>query len=145
MKHETLIEIKEKADIISLPAMPMSRRERLERWAAVMDQHQENVAALIRIEDYSRQNRMSLRGEGTPLAIAFADPVLRREGLKGDTLGEAMTFFGLSHGQAHRLLCDCHYLGSMTGPRLAARLRSIAQGGLFQRLVAWTRSRPAMG
>jgi len=145
MKHETLIEIKEKADIISLPAMPMSRRERLERWAAVMDQHQENVAALIRIEDYSRQNRMSLRGEGTPLAIAFADPVLRREGLKGDTLGEAMTFFGLSHGQAHRLLCDCHYLGSMTGPRLAARLRSIAKGGLFQRLVAWRRTHLAAG
>ena len=48
MKYETLIEIKEKADVISLPAMPMSRRERLERWAAVMDQHQENVAALIR-------------------------------------------------------------------------------------------------
>jgi hypothetical protein len=56
--------------------------------------------------------------------------VLREEGLTGDRLGEAMRFFDLSDRQAHRLFCDCHYHGAMTGTGLSARLRTIAKGGL---------------
>ena len=41
-----------------------------------------------------------------------------------------MAFFELSDRQAHRLFCDCHYSGSMTGAGLAARLRRLAQGGI---------------
>ena len=47
-----------------------------------------------------------------------------------DRLGEVMRFFDLSDRQAHRLFCDCHYHGTMTGTGLAARLRTIARGGL---------------
>jgi hypothetical protein len=41
-----------------------------------------------------------------------------------------MAFFELSGRDAHRLLCDCHYNGAMTGAGLAQRLRRIARGGL---------------
>ena len=58
------------------------------------------------------------------------DPVLRRDGLASDRLGDAMAFFELSNRQAHRLFCDCHYSGNMTGAGLAARLRRLAQGGI---------------
>ena len=53
--------------------------------------------------------------------------MLREEGLAGDRLGDAMAFFELSDRQAHRLFCDCHYSGSMTGAGLALRLRMLAQ------------------
>ena len=51
-------------------------------------------------------------------------------GLVGDRLGDVVAFFELSDRQAHRLFCDCHYNGTMTGAGLAARLRRIAKGGL---------------
>jgi hypothetical protein len=53
-----------------------------------------------------------------------------------------MTFFELTEGQAHRLLCDCHYLGTMTGARLAARLRATAKGGIVRRIWNWGTGRP---
>ena len=84
-----------------------------------------------------------LRGDETPITVAFADPVLREEGLAGDTIGDALAFFKLSHGQTHRLLCDCHYHGQMTGPGVATRLRGIAKGGLLRRLWEWGTGRQA--
>jgi len=147
MKHETLVEIRQKAEIVALggTVAPMSRRERLERWAAVLERHGGRVQPFIRIEDFSPEDRRSLRGEETPLTVAFADPVLRDEGLRGDSLGDAMTFFTLTHGQTHRLLCDCHYRGRMTAAGVADRLRTIAKGGIVQRLWNWGMGRRAAG
>ena len=34
----------------------------------------------------------------SPISVAFADPELRAAGLKGDTIGDAVEFFGLSFG-----------------------------------------------
>ena len=48
------------------------------------------------------------RGDDTPLSIAFADPVLRAEGLADDSYGAAKRFFGLSDGQLHYVVCSCH-------------------------------------
>jgi hypothetical protein len=106
----------------------MSRRERLERWARVLERHDGPVKPFFGIEHLPRGERRALRGEQTPLAVAFADPVLRAEGLKGDSLGEVMGFFELTERQAHRLFCDCHYLGAMTPNAVAGRLRTIANG-----------------
>jgi len=146
MKHESLVEIRRKAGVVSLgeSVQPLSRRERLERWAAVLERHGGQVQPFFRIEDYSPQERRRLRGDETPLTVAFADPVLREEGLRGDSLGDAMTFFKLTHGQTHRLLCDCHYHGQMTAAGVAARVRSIAKGGLVQRLWTWAVGRRAV-
>jgi hypothetical protein len=41
-------------------------------------------------------------------------------------LGDATAFFDLTKRQAHHLLCDCHYNGTMTAAGVAARVRSIA-------------------
>ncbi|MGH6644622.1 MAG: hypothetical protein ACRED3_18185 [Bradyrhizobium sp.] len=142
MKHQSLDELKVKADVVPLePGRPaMSRRERIERWAAVLEQHQDPLTPLLRIETYSREARRSLRGDRSPIAVAFSDPILRADGLAGDTLGDAQSYFQLSSGKAHRLLCDCHYRGTMTGSKVAARLLSVAKGGIFQRLWNWSRS-----
>lgn len=139
MKYASLVEIRLRADVVPLGdgVRSLSRRERLERWAAALEQHQGHVRPLIMIESYSRRERRNLGGKGTPLAVAFADPVLRAEGLRSDSLGDAMNFFELGHGQAHRLLCDCRYSGTMTAAAVAARLRFIAKGGIIRRIWDW--------
>jgi hypothetical protein len=65
--------------------------------------------------------------------VAFADPVLRDAGLDGDTFGHAQKFFELSWGEAHELLCDCHYYGAMDGETVAGRVRALARPTLTQR------------
>ncbi|QCI65248.1 hypothetical protein [Phreatobacter stygius] len=147
MKHESLAEIRQVADIFSLgrDVPRLSHRERLERWAAVLDQHEGQVVPLVRIEDYAPRERDNLRGDKTPLSVAFSDPILRADGLLSDRLGDAVGFFGLGHAEAHRLLCDCHYRGTMTAPKVAARLRAIARGGIMQRIWDWTTRRVAAG
>jgi len=78
-----------------------------------------------------------LRGDDTPLALAYADPILREQGLTGDRLGDIMSFFELSHRDAHYLLCDCHFHGTMTSRSVAARVRQPIQGrppGIMRRV-----------
>jgi hypothetical protein len=103
------------------------RRERLERLAALLDEHKGPVRLLARIEYLPASQRALLRATASPLTIAFQDPVFQAQGLKSDRLGDAMVFFALSEGQAHHLLCDCHYADTVTPAMIAARVRAVAQ------------------
>ena len=138
MKHQAIDELRANAELVPEGrAGRLSRRERIERWADLLEAHQGALRPFIRVEALSRHQRRALRAEDTPLALAFKDPVLRADGLRNDTLGEAMNYFDLSEHNAHRLLCDCHYRGTMTGANLAARLRPLAKGGILQRIWSW--------
>ena len=131
MKHQNIDELGAVAEIVPFKtATKLSRRSRLERWAEILDEHPGKLNALTRIEYLARAERPEARADNSPLEVAFKDPVLRWDGLAGDRLGDAMAFFELSDRHAHRLFCDCHYSGSMTGAGLAARLRRIAKGGI---------------
>jgi hypothetical protein len=131
MKHQNIDDLGAVAEIVQFDShKKMSRRERLERWADVLDANPGKLNALTRIEYMARGERPAARADNSPLEVAFKDPVLRRDGLDGDRLGDVMAFFEISDRQAHRLFCDCHYSGSMTGPGLATRLRRLAQGGI---------------
>jgi hypothetical protein len=131
MKHQNIDELGAIAEIIPFEiARKLSRRERLERWAEILEQNPGKLNALTRIEYLTRGERPEARADNSPLEVAFKDPVLRHDGLAGDRLGDAMAFFELSDRHAHRLFCDCHYAGSMTGAGLAARLRRLARGGI---------------
>jgi hypothetical protein len=134
VKYERIGELGSKAAIFSpqTEVKRLSRRERIER-----------LAPFIRTEYLSPEARKSLRADNSPLALAFGDPVLREDGLSDDTLGEGIAYFGLSEQKAHRLLCDCHYSGTMTGKMVASRLRSMAEPGLFERLRQWATGRSA--
>lgn len=115
---------------------PMTREQRLRRWADVLKRHGARPLEALRwVEFYAEPERRRLRRDGSPIALAFADPVLRAEGLAGDTLGDAQLFFGLSDDEAHQLLCDCHYQGTLTGRNAARRIRAVARPGLFSRLA----------
>jgi len=136
MKHQSPQEIAAVATTFPLPRQPkMSRKERLEYWASILERHDGPLNALRQIEYLSPVERRAYRGANTPLTIAFSDPVLREEGLKSDRLGDTMEFFGLNDNDAHRLLCDCRYYGAMTGERVAERLRRHAQRQEFRTRV----------
>ena len=142
MKHDRLDELQSKAEIVfsKTELKKMSRRERIERWASLLEEHQGRLMPFLRTEYLSYEARKVLRTDDSPLALAFSDPILRNDGLADDSLGEGIAYFGLSEHKAHRLLCDCHYRGTMTGAKVAAHLRLIAKGGLAQRIWNWARS-----
>lgn len=143
MKYERIGELESKAAVFSSEtnARKLSRRERIERWATLLEQHQGRLVPFHRTEYLSPEARKALRADNSPLALAFNDPVLRDDGLSSDTLGEGISYFVLSEQKAHRLLCDCHYAGTMTGKQVASRLRSAAGPGLIERVWEWATGR----
>jgi hypothetical protein len=142
MEYRRLHEVSSVASITPAPLPRMCRRERLERWAEVlMQEPRRPLRPLVRMEFLPQWKLADLRADDTPLSVAFQDPVLREEGLAGDTVGEAKAFFDLSGGEVHYLLCDCHYQGVMSAGRVAARIKSIANRVTFREL--WSRMREA--
>ena len=138
MKHQSPDELRQASAIVAEKLGTMTHRERINRWADLLDTHPGPMEALYRIEYLTEEARHAYRGgETTPLAVAFRDPILRGDGLSGDTLGDAMDYFEINDEEAHGLLCDCHYAGTLTGSNLAARLRHFAGiGGV----AAWAGS-----
>jgi hypothetical protein len=126
MKHQDINTIGAVADVVPFKDKVMSRKERLERWAQLIEQHKGMLVPLHQIEFLEGEKRRQSRHDASPIALAHNDPVLREEGLKGDTLGDAVDFFELSDSEAHRLLCDCHYYSGMTTDRVADQLHRMA-------------------
>lgn len=130
MQHQDLDRIRGVKSLEPMfgPTTKLSRSERLTHWADLLDSMAGRpLRALEDVEYVSPAVRRDMRKEDSPLAVAFADPVLRTDGLAGDRLGDAMDYFGLSERQAHWLLCDCHYGGRMTASEVAARVRDEAR------------------
>ena len=126
MKYRNLEQIAREADVH--PTLSMSRRERLERWAELLAQQPERrLRAIGGTEFGTRRERRAKRADGSPLAVAFEDPVLRAEGLQGDRVGDAVDFFELSEGDVHQLVCYCHHGHTVSAGTVAARLRVMAQ------------------
>ena len=136
MKVHRLDEIRETATVYpGEAAAPMSRRERLERWAALLERHPGPVRTLHEIEFAADSERAAMRREESAIAIAYADPVLRLQGLAGDRYEDARRFFDLTASEAHLLLCDCHTGASLSGRGAAARVRAIANNSAERALA----------
>jgi hypothetical protein len=126
MEYRNLKQIAREADVH--PAIGMSRRERLERWAELLAQQPERrLRAIGGTEFGTRRERRAKRADGSPLAVAFEDPVLRAEGLLSDRVGDAVDFFELSEGDVHQLVCYCHHGHTVSAGTVAARLGVMAR------------------
>lgn len=127
MKHTRLDELRHLADIgVAPPRTALTRRERLERWAEILDRDPERrLKTLEEMEFVPRDERALMRADNSPLTVAFQDPVLRDDGLASDRLGDARHYFGLSEGQAHRLLCSCMNGRAIHSGLAARRVRGI--------------------
>jgi hypothetical protein len=134
MKHQTIDQLQAVARVEeSCPLL--SRAERLERWARALDGKGSNqLSTLYETEYQSPAHREEMRRDGSPIAVAFADPVLRSSGLANDTYGEAKRFFELDDGQLHNILCYCHFGDSLSAAVAAKSVRSLITPGVLARL-----------
>jgi len=134
MQQKPLSEIRAIADVEPAQSRSLTRRERLERWADLLDREpSRQLKTLHEIELQPRSKRGEMRADGSPLSVAYADPVLRTEGLASDKLGDAIAFFELSDGQVHRLLCSCMYGVRMEAGTAARQIRKMARGDAAHR------------
>ena len=110
-----------------LSARPMSRSDRLKTWAAALDREGDRqLITLFQLEYLPLARRAQLRADDSLLSVAFADPRLRAEGLAGDTMGDAVAFFGVSERELHDIVCFCHHGPAITARTAAAQIRSAA-------------------
>lgn len=147
MEHKPVSELTAIADLRYASARPpLSRRERLERWAELLEQQPDRIlSSLEEIEWKPKAEYPSIRADNSPLTVAFADPMLRSEGLNSDRLGDAVTFFGLAEHEAHLILCSCH--GGLTIPagEIARRVRAVRAPRLWSLYGGWNALRGMAG
>src|SRR5262249_57347251 len=127
MKHKILEEISDVADVLpaNLGTHPLSKRERLERWAEALEREGgRRLKTLFELEYAPRAERATQRADDSPLSVAFRDARLRAEGLAGDTVGDAATFFGLTEMELHNIMCFCHHGATMAADMAAVRGRA---------------------
>lgn len=138
MEHKPLDDIRQVADLrTEPPRTPMTRRERLARWAELLEgDPQRRLKTLEEIELVPKAERYQMRADGSPLTVAFEDPVLRREGLGSDRLGDAIAFFELTDRQVHRVLCSCLNGRTMESGIAGQRVRAIADSRVDPVLIA---------
>ena len=137
MEYRTFDQLRRVADVHAAERRSLSRRERLERWADVLARERSRrLRSLGEIEFKTKDERGVMRADGSPLTVAFHDPVLRAEGLASDRLGDAISFFELTEGQAHRLLCSCMNGWSMLAGTTARRVYRIANPNIRLRVAA---------
>jgi hypothetical protein len=139
MQHKTLEELQRIAVVYpdARPAMP--RSERLQRWAELLEREPGRPLGTLPGTEYQPSDtRDTMRRIGSPLSMAYEDPVLRAEGLTSDTYGEAKRFFELTDRQLHNIVCYCHHGVSMTAGTAARHIRAAIDGsgnpGMFARL-----------
>lgn len=141
MKHHTREQLQVVAQIEpDCRPQTMSRKERLERWAELLEQSPaRHLATLYETEHQPAAVRDTLRSDGSPISVAFDDPMLRSAGMKDDTYGEALRFFQLRDWQLHGVICYCHFGATVNAATAAGLVRSILSGersGLLARLRA---------
>jgi hypothetical protein len=135
MEHRSLNQIRNVADILPawLGARPLSKRERLERWADALEREGgRRLKTLHEIEYAPPAEREALRVDDSPLTVAYNDPRLRAEGLAGDTVGDAAAFFSVSPMELHSILCACHHGATIAADAAAQHIRdAVTQQQLY--------------
>ena len=141
MEHKPLSEVRSIADLKHAPPTQlMTRRERLDRWAELLEiDPGACLTTLDEIEHKRSRERRLLRADNSALTVAFSDPVLRAEGLLSDRFGDAVDFFELTDQEAHLVLCSCHCGATMSAGGVARRVRGIRSPALWSLFFGWFR------
>lgn len=143
MEHKTLEELAAVSDVTPVAARLLTRRERLLCWAAALEkadgcrhaaQHSDYYWKLLGDSDYYWKllgagklhhgyvSQINVHGlfwragginKGTAFWFAAQDPVLRADGLSATTIGDVVSYLGLSGRWVHRNLCFCVASGSV--------------------------------
>jgi hypothetical protein len=139
MKHQTIEQLQIVAEIDqAYSRQAMSRSERLERWAELLERNPDRRLSTLHQTEYQPvRARGAMRGDGSPISVAFEDPVLRAAGLENDNYGEAKRFFELTDRQLHEIICYCHFGATVSAATAARHIRVAIAGrqpGMFARM-----------
>lgn len=149
MEFKSIADLRTIADVT--PAIPkLTRAQKIAIWVAALDRDPARILhPLPEIEWVAPAQRASLRVEGSPLTVAYADPALRAAGLVSDKLGDGLAFFEMTEAEAHDTLCSCRYGRTMTAVAASRRIAKLKGGGVFSNLRHWIvqtwNGRPVMG
>jgi hypothetical protein len=113
----------------SLGVPPMSKAERLHRWADSLElQQQLQLAASDDAALCTRDGGCSTQADSSPLTIALEDWALRAEGLRSDRLGDAIAFFDLAEDEMRRIVGHSdHNRRTVPAAVAAERVRALAE------------------
>jgi hypothetical protein len=140
MEHKPLSELTHVADLKPTRVPVMSKRERLDRWAELLEREPDRLLrTLDEIEWKPRAERRVMRADNSALTVAYSDPVLKTAGLPSDRFGDAVDFFQISEHDAHIVLCSCHGGESMRSDEAARRVRGIRSPSLWSLYFGWLR------
>ncbi|WEX79474.1 hypothetical protein PYH37_006395 (plasmid) [Sinorhizobium numidicum] len=129
MKHEPRERLQTVADVhADMQGRAMTRGERLAHWAELLEKApDQRLSTLWETEYQPAWARDAMRSAGSPITVAFEDPLLRAEGLQDDTYGEAKRFFELTDWELHQLVCSCHSGGTVRAEAAARCVREILE------------------
>lgn len=146
MKYQSRAELAPIAETYhgDITSSRLSAEDRLRRWIELLREQPFRYVNTLRQTEYrSRLSRDAMRDDNSAITVAFEDPVLRRDGLHGDSYGDARHFFGLSDMQLHRVVCFCHNGFSVPSGVVARQLQSYLPkqkaSGFFTRLLDMVR------
>ncbi|WP_134496674.1 hypothetical protein [Microvirga pakistanensis] len=140
MEHRPLSELGQVADLKPSQVPVLSKRERLDRWAELLEREPDRLLrTLDEIEWKPKAVRHAIRADDSALTVAFNDPVLRTAGLVSDRFGDAVAFFQISEHDAHIVLCSCHGGEFMRSEEAARRVRGIRSPSLWSLYFGWLR------
>jgi len=128
MERKTLDQVGRVAEVRIDHALSteLTREQRLTRWAELLEsQPERRLNTLLGTEYQSWETRETMRVADSPISVAYDDPVLRADGMKDDSYGEAKRYFSLSDRQLHEIVCYCHYGATMTAKTAAWRIRAM--------------------
>ena len=129
MKHQTLDELRVVAAVKTQLPQIMSRSERLERWAWLLERSPERRLSTLHQTEYQPAHaREVMRAEGSPISVAFEEGLLRDAGMRSDSYGEAKRFFELTDAELHDVICYCHFGANVNAATVAGRVRGVLTG-----------------
>ena len=139
MQHKTQEQLQHVAAVYpNEPRPAMTRTQRLERWAELLDREPGRCLSTLSGTEYQLgEARDAMHGVGSPFTVAFDDPVLRAEGLTGDSYGDAKRFFELTDRQLHNIVCYCHLGASISAEATARHVRAAINGSGDAGMIAW--------
>jgi hypothetical protein len=101
----------EASELLNAIAVPMTRTQKLQRWADLIRQSHRQLQLFSGLEYMradQREHYLIAPTDPTALGIAVNDPEFQAQGLTpGVSLNAALRFFELSVSQAHAFSCDC--------------------------------------
>jgi len=145
MQYKTVEQLERRAKVQrDGPAIhrAMSRVERLERWAQLLERKPHRRLNVLWETEYQRPvERAAMRCDNSALTVAFENPEFRAAGLADDTFETAKRFFSLSDRELHEIVCSCRF-GQFLEARDAAAavrrtLRRPSGMGVFSRVIRY--------